>query len=223
MPSEIMGSQCNTHQSSGLFDDDPCSGVSNREYPLSRSNGFPLNVAAQPIGNFSGDEDQFRVLTTLGVLDRQLLVVDILGGKFQHFADSHAAPGHEFQKEPVPHLGRPEDDFVHRFFFDNIPVSGLARPEEPSQHRGIAGVLNGRIKIGLDEIEEGLEVGVTSVLGLLLSALGDFIEEGENLFGGDGRKIVVCAEVLTKLGEGGTVGLDRIFFQNSSCGTLCIL
>lgn len=100
---------------------------------------------------------------------------------------------------------------------------GLARSEEPSQHRGIAGVLNGRIKIGLDEIEEGLEVGVTSVLGLLLAALGDFIEEGENLFGGDGRKIVVCAEVLTKLGEGGTVGLDRIFFQNSSCGTLCIL
>ena len=102
-------------------------------------------------------------------------------------------------------------------------MSGLARPEEPSQHRGIAGVLNGRIKIGLDEIEEGLEVGVTSVLGLLLAALGDSIEEGENLFGCDGRKIVVCAEVLTKLGEGGTVGLDRIFFQNSSCDTLCKL
>ena len=100
-------------------------------------------------------------------------------------------------------------------------MDGFAWPVDFPQHRGIAGVLNGRIKIGLDEIEEGLEVGVTSVLGLLLAALGDSIEEGENLFGCDGRKIVVCAEVLTKLGEGGTVGLDRIFFQNSSCGTPC--
>jgi hypothetical protein len=83
--------------------------------------------------------------------------------------------------------------------------------------------LNGRIEICLDEIEEGLEVGVTAVLGLLLSALGDFVQEGEDLLGCNGCKIVVCAKVLTELGEGGTVRLDRIFFQILSCGTLCRL
>jgi hypothetical protein len=37
--------------------------------------------------------------------------------------------------------------------------------------------LNGGIEIGLDEVEEGLQVGVTAVLGLQLSFFGDFVEE----------------------------------------------
>jgi hypothetical protein len=37
--------------------------------------------------------------------------------------------------------------------------------------------LNGGIEIGLDEVEEGLQVGVTAVLGLLLSFFADFVEE----------------------------------------------
>jgi phosphoribosylformylglycinamidine (FGAM) synthase-like amidotransferase family enzyme len=81
--------------------------------------------------------------------------------------------------------------------------------------------LNGRIEIGLDEIEEGFEVGVTAVFGLLLSALSDFVQKGEDLLGCDGCQIAVSAKVLTELAEGGTVGLDRIFFLNSSCGTPC--
>jgi hypothetical protein len=83
--------------------------------------------------------------------------------------------------------------------------------------------LSGRIEIGLDEIEERLEVGVTPVFGLLFSALSDSVQKGEDLLGCDGSKIAVCAKVLTELGEGRTVGLDCIFFQNSSCGTLCRL
>ena len=81
--------------------------------------------------------------------------------------------------------------------------------------------MNGRIEIGLDEIEEGLEVGVTPVFGLLLSALSDFVQKREDLLGCDGSKIAIVAKVVTQLGERKTVGLDRIFFQNSSCGTPC--
>jgi hypothetical protein len=81
--------------------------------------------------------------------------------------------------------------------------------------------LNRRIEIGLDEIKEGLEVGVTAVLGLLLSALSDFVQKGEDLLGCDGSKIAIVAKMVTQLGERRTVGFDRIFFQNSSCGTLC--
>jgi hypothetical protein len=37
--------------------------------------------------------------------------------------------------------------------------------------------LNGEIEIGLDEVEESLEVGVTAVLGLLLSVCGDLVQK----------------------------------------------
>jgi len=98
---------------------------------------------------------------------------------------------------------------------------GFPRPVDLPQHRGVTGVLKGRIEVGLDEIEEGFEVGVTAVLRLLLATLRNFVQKGKDLLGCDGSKIVVCAKVLTELGEGGAVGLNRIFFQNSSCGTLC--
>ena len=61
------------------------------------------------------------------------------------------------------------------------------------------------------------------MLALLLPTLGDFVQKGENFLGRDGSKFVVFAKVLTELGEGGAVGLNRIFFQNSSCGTHCRL
>jgi hypothetical protein len=66
-------------------------------------------------------------------------------------------------------------------------------------------------------------VGVTAVLGLLLSALSDLPKKGQDLLGGDDGKILVFAEMVTELGEGGAVGLDRVFFQSSFCGTLCRL
>jgi hypothetical protein len=83
MPFEIMWPQLNIDQFSRLFDDDPCSGVGDREYLLSRSNGFPFNVTAQPICYFSGDEQQFCVSTTFGTLDSQFLFIHIPGGELR--------------------------------------------------------------------------------------------------------------------------------------------
>jgi len=80
--------------------------------------------------------------------------------------------------------------------------------------------LNGRIEIGLDEIEEGFEVGVTAVFGLLLSALIDFVQKREDLLGSNGSKVPLLAEVIAKLVQRGTIRLNRIFFPNSSCGIL---
>jgi hypothetical protein len=37
--------------------------------------------------------------------------------------------------------------------------------------------LNGGLEICLDEVEEGLQEGVTAVLGLLFSFFVDFVEE----------------------------------------------
>jgi hypothetical protein len=105
-----------------------------------------------------------------------------------------------------------------------LPVDGFTGAVEPPQHRGSnrgSGVLTAGIQVGLDEIERGFQVGVAAVFRLLLAAFGDLVEEREDLFGCDGCQIAVSAKMLTELAEGGTVGLDRIFFQNSSCGTPC--
>ena len=67
-------------------------------------------------------------------------------------------------------------------------------------------------EIGLNKIEEGLEVGVAAMLGLLLSALSDSVQKGENLLGCDGSKIAIIAKVVTELGERRAVGLRSYFF-----------
>ena len=54
---------------------------------------------------------------------------------------------------------------------------------EFSQHRGITGVPNRGIEIGLGEIEEGPKVGVAAVFSLLLSALCDFAQERQHFVG----------------------------------------
>ena len=223
MPPEIMWPQFDPGQLPGVLDDDPCCSIGDWENPVLRLDCLVLHVRPQTICHLSRNEYDLSVLAALWTLDRQLVVADILRGELQDFADSHPASCHQFQDQPVSHLRRSEDDLIDRLLFDNIPVDGFAWPIDLPQHRGIAGVLNGGIEIGLDEIEEGLEVGVTAVLGLLLSALGDLVQKRENLLGCDGSKIAVFAKVITELGERGAVGLDRIFFQNSSCGTLCRL
>ena len=41
----------------------------------------------------------------------------------------------------------------------------LVRPKELLQHRGVTGILELSVQIIADEVEEGLELGLTSVLG----------------------------------------------------------
>ena len=63
-------------------------------------------------------------------------------------------------------------------------------------------------------------MGIAAVFGLLFSALCDFAQERQDFVGCDGGKISILAEVTIKFGERPAVGLNRIFFPNSSCGTL---
>jgi hypothetical protein len=222
MPPEIMWPEFDPCDSSCFLHDDPCSRVGDRKDPLFRLKRSLLDVCPQTLHHLSRDEDELRVLAALWTLDCQPLVADIFRSELEDFTDPHAASGHQFQDKPVSNL-RPEDDLIDCLLFDNVPMDGFSWPVDFSQHRGITGVLNGGIKVRLDEIEEGFEVRVAAMLGLLLATLGDLVQESEDLLGCDGSEIGVCAKVLTELGEGGTVGLDRIFFQNSSCGTLCRL
>ena len=220
MPPEIVRPQFDAGELSCLLDDNPGSRIRDRKNPLLRLKRSLLDVSTQTLHHLSRNEDNLSVLAALWTLDRQLMVAYIFRGELQDFADPHASPGHQFQDKSVSQLRCPEDDFVDRLLFDNLPVDGFAWPVDFPQHRSIARVLNGRIEIGLDEIEEGLEVGVTTVLGLLLSALRDHVQKGENLLGCDGGKIAVIAKVVAKFGQRSAVGLNRIFSLNSSCGTL---
>jgi len=45
------------------------------------------------------------------------------------------------------------------------------RPKEFLQHRGVTGILELSIQIIADEVEEGLEIGVSGVLGELLTGI----------------------------------------------------
>jgi hypothetical protein len=220
MPSEIMRSQFDPGQFPGIFDDDPCSSIGDREDPVLRPDRLLFQVRFQPIHHFSRNENYLGVLAALRALDGKLLVVYISGSELQDFADSHATSCHQFQEKPVSHLRGSEDDFVDCLLLDNVPVDRFAGPIELPQHWGIARVLNGRIEIGLDEIEERFEVGITSVFSLLFPSLLDFAQERQNFIGCDAGKILIVAELSRKFGERLAVGLNRIFFPNSFCGTL---
>jgi hypothetical protein len=56
--------------------------------------------------------------------------------------------------------------------------------EELPHHGVVAGVLEGRIVIVLDEIEEGAEVGIARMLGELLIAFCQPRKEGEDFVRG---------------------------------------
>jgi len=47
----------------------------------------------------------------------------------------------------------------------DLPARQFPRPKEFLQHRRIAGIWELRVQIVADEVEEGLEVGITGVLG----------------------------------------------------------
>jgi hypothetical protein len=181
---------------------------------LLRLDGLVLHVRPQARYHLTRNEHDLSVLATLWALDGKLSVVYIFRGELQDFAYPHPSTGRQFQDEPIPDLCCSEDDLIDRLLFDSVPMDRFAEPVESLQHRGITGVLNGGIEIGLDEIEEGLEVGIASVLGLLLSALSDLVQKRENLLGCDSGKIVVFAEV---------VGLTRGFLFIPQPGELSFL
>ena len=58
------------------------------------------------------------------------------------------------------------------------------------------------------------------MFGLLFPALCDFAQERQNFVGCDAGKIPILAKVSREFGERLAVGVNRIFFPNSFCGTL---
>ncbi len=177
MPPQVMGPELDPGDISCLFDNHPGCGIRDRKDPVISLNGPVFHVGPQSVHHLSRDEYHLGILPALWALDGELLIVHVIGGQFQDFPDSHAASGHELQDQSVSELRRSENDLIHGLLFDNVPQDGLAGPVDLPEHRGIARVLNGRIKVGPDEVEEGLEVGIAAMLRLLLSALSDLAQK----------------------------------------------
>jgi hypothetical protein len=85
--------------------------------------------------------------SALGLLWDQFAVLEIPQSEFQDLADPHTAPGHQFQHHPVPGLGGPKNDLVHRLFFDDFPFRGHALPLELADHGRIARIYKAVLQI----------------------------------------------------------------------------
>ena len=55
--------------------------------------------------------------------------MDIWRCQVKDFADSHTAPGHQLQHQPISGVYRTEDDLINRFLIDDVPLDRL-RPLE---------------------------------------------------------------------------------------------
>jgi len=87
--------------------------------------------------------------------------------------------------ESVPDLLRNEDNF---FLF----AAFRRGPEDLSDHRKVAGIVQLRIARIADECEERGQRRVTGSLGSLLCAVADFRKEGEDFLGRDRFQIPVA-------------------------------
>ena len=157
VPTEIMWSDYGTGQFACLFHNKPCRYVSDRKYSIAGFDTFVQDIPLESISNPPRDEYDFSLFPALWSPQDQPLIDNIFQGQPQDLSDSHATPGHQFQNEPVPHFGCPKDNFIYDLLFYNAPVVRPSRPIQFPEHRRIAEILEGRVKIGPDEIEEGFK------------------------------------------------------------------
>ncbi len=75
---------------------------------------FPTLYA---VGHLLRDENNFPLFTAFCVPDDHLPALNVFGGQFQHFTDSHTTPGHEFQHKAISWIFSPENHLVNTFFF----------------------------------------------------------------------------------------------------------
>lgn len=93
-----------------------------------------------------------------GIPDDQSPAIHIIGSEIQHFANSHAPAGHQFQEQPITCFSGSEDNLINSLFFNDIPVHGSGWTEKFLQHRFIARILKMWIESFADEVEKTSEM-----------------------------------------------------------------
>ena len=115
-------------------------------------------------------------------------------------------------------IGRSEDDFINDLFLQDIRQRVPGPFEELPDHRSITGVLNSGIKGVPDEVEKGLQAGISGSRDGLFLPLGDLVKKPENLVWGQ-RSQVPVAELAIEPGQDELMGANAIFFSSSPRGT----
>ena len=115
---------------------------------------------------------------TLGSLNIDSATVNVRGGKFKHFPDSHPSPCHQFQDEPVSLIRSPKDDLIDGFLFHDLPGDRPIVFEDLSKHGCITGICEPLGTRVYDESEEGTKKGKAESFGGLLESLSEVSQEG---------------------------------------------
>ena len=191
--------------------------IGNRENPIIRALTDLKGIFPEPVGHFLRDEHDFMLPAALGLLQDQFAVLEIPQSEFKDLTDSHTASGHQFQHQPVPCLGGPENDLVHSLFFDDFPFRGHSLPIELADHGRVAWIYKAVVQIVADEIEIRTKVGVTDAFGVGPVALGESIKKPQDIIGCHLVDFVIT-EFLAEPIDDRLVGPDRIFFWNGPGG-----
>ena len=75
--------------------------IGNREDPSVWLNSLLSDVFFETVSHFLWNEDDLRLMAAFRVPDDDLSVVDVSGSQPKNLSNSHPAPRHEFQYEPV--------------------------------------------------------------------------------------------------------------------------
>ena len=139
---------------SGLCHHGPGRLIGNRENPIIGSLAVLIRIGAQTIRHFWGNEYDFVLIAAFGLLKDQLAILNVNQPQFQDLTDTHSAPRHQLQYQPVAALGGPKNDFVNGLFFKHIQFEGDPLPVQFSNQRHVTGIWTIRIEVFFDEVEK---------------------------------------------------------------------
>ena len=120
------GPGMNADQVTGLFNNDPGSSVGYRENPGTGFDPIVTDIFFEPVRDFLEQEGNLRLFSAFGVSNYNLQVFDIPGLEFQDLADTHAAPGHKFEHQPISWTPGPENDLIDHLLFQDLELGWFA-------------------------------------------------------------------------------------------------
>ena len=181
VPPQIMGSKTDSDEFACLLHHDSRRRVGDAKDLLFLFNPSLSDIFPQAMGQLLWYEGNLGLTTTLGCLNADSPPVNVRGGQFKHFPDSHPSPCHHFQDQPVSLILCPKDDLIDGFFLHDFPGYGSVVLEDLPKHWGITGIGEPLITCVYDKGEEGTKKGKAESFGGLLESLSEVAQEGENL------------------------------------------
>jgi hypothetical protein len=121
-----MGFQMNADQVTGLFDNNPGGSVGYRKNAVTYFDAIVTDVFLEPVRDFLGQESNLRFLPAFGISDDNLSFLNIPGLELQDLADTHAAPCHKFEHQPVSWTPGPENDLIDDILFQDLELGWFA-------------------------------------------------------------------------------------------------